>query len=208
MPRLISERYSVRVPFDRRFWPSSSHGHRVTHQITTNQITTNSDHHEDVVAAPHHLVFAQLEPAVGGALAGLDVVLVAVPRADEMQLVGEGLALVGAVGPDDVDHLVDQDSLAGGSAGVQAVVAVGVIVAVLEEHADLVLAGNDNATVAVLELGGLGDKALGHCGRSPSVCLAPRQGAAAGRIAQMGRPVLVEIRGPRTGWTHGNALRT
>src|SRR5215831_3169708 len=135
MPRLISERYSVRVPFDRRFWPSSSHGHRVTHQITTNQITTNSDHNEDVVAAPHHLVLAQLELAVAGAFAGLDVVLVAVPRADEMQLVGKRLALVGAVGIDDIDNLVDHDALAGGAAGVQAEVAVGVVGAVLEEDA-------------------------------------------------------------------------
>src|SRR5271170_872744 len=33
-----------------------------------------------------HLVFAQLELAVGDALAGLDVVFIAVPRAHEMQL--------------------------------------------------------------------------------------------------------------------------
>src|ERR1700742_4522531 len=37
----------------------------------------------DVVPLLHHLVAAQLELAVGDALAGLDVVFIAVPRADE-----------------------------------------------------------------------------------------------------------------------------
>src|SRR5262249_36919193 len=54
-----------------------------------------------VVSPLHDLVAAQLELAVGHALAGLDVVLVAVPRADEVRLgVGEIHALRGLVGRD------------------------------------------------------------------------------------------------------------
>src|ERR1700722_13888153 len=41
----------------------------------------------DLIAFLHHLVFAQLELAVGHAFASLHVVFVAVPRADEMHLV-------------------------------------------------------------------------------------------------------------------------
>jgi hypothetical protein len=116
----------------------------------------------DVLAALHHLVLAQLELAVADAFAGLHVVLVAVPRADEMQVVREGLALVGAVGRDDVDHAVDQQPLARRAARVQAGVAVGVVGAAGEEHADLMPASGDDAPVAVGELRCLGDEPLGH----------------------------------------------
>src|SRR5262249_57620923 len=57
---------------------------------------------ENVVAAPHDVEFLQLEPPVADAFAGLELVLVAVPRADEMHLVGEDLPLIGAVGADHV----------------------------------------------------------------------------------------------------------
>ena len=53
---------------------------------------------EDVVAAPDHVVLLQPQPAVADAFAGLELVFVAVPRADEMHVVGECLALIGAVG--------------------------------------------------------------------------------------------------------------
>ncbi len=56
----------------------------------------------------HHLEFLQLQLAVADAAAGLELVFVAVPRTDEVHLVGEGLALIGAVRADHVDHLVDQ----------------------------------------------------------------------------------------------------
>src|ERR1043165_7596206 len=95
----------------------------------------------DVLAALHHLVLAQLELAVAAEFAGLHVVFVAVPRADEMQVVAEGLPLVGAVGRDDVDHLIDQQAFAGRTALVDAQVAVGVEAAAREEHADLVAPG-------------------------------------------------------------------
>ena len=80
-----------------------------------------------------------------------------------MHVIAEHLALIGAVGRDHVLDPVDHDSLAGRTAGVGAVIAVGVIGAVLAEHADFLLAGNDDAPVAVLQVGGFGNKAFGHC---------------------------------------------
>ena len=106
--------------------------------------------------------FFSLQAAVADALAGLEVELVAVPRADEMHLVGERLPLIGAVLGDHVDHLVDHDPLAGRPAGMDAVVTVGVIGAALVEDADLLASGDDDAAVAVVEIGGLGDEAFGH----------------------------------------------
>src|SRR5207248_1961389 len=86
--------------------------------------------------------------------------------AGEVHLVGKFLAFVGAVGVEDVLHLVDQDAFAGRPAGMDAVIAVGVVVAILEEHADLVPAGDHDAAVAILHVAGLGDEGFGH-GRAP-----------------------------------------
>src|ERR1700736_6325832 len=107
----------------------------------------------DLVSLLHHLVAAQLELAVGHAFAGLDVVFVAVPRAHEVRLgVGEVEALGGLVGHDPLFDLGDDQPLAGGSALVQAVIAVGVELAAVLEHADLGIADEHDAAVAVLEL--------------------------------------------------------
>src|SRR5215471_3284879 len=74
----------------------------------------------DVVSLLHHLVAAQLELAVGDALAGLHVVLVAMPRADEVGLgVREVEALRGLVGHDPLLDLGDDQPLAGRAALVQ-----------------------------------------------------------------------------------------
>src|SRR5262245_14278803 len=126
-----------------------------------------SDHDEDFVAALDHLVLAELQLAIADALAGLEIVLIAVPRAGEMHVVAEGLPFVGLIRVEDVHHVVDQDALAGRPASMHAVIRIGVVVAVLEEHADLVLAGDDDAAVSVLQLGRLGDKTLGHACDSP-----------------------------------------
>src|SRR5262249_16468216 len=116
-----------------------------------------------VVSTLHDLVAAQLELAVGDALAGLDVILVAVPRADEVRLgVGEVEALRGLVGHDPLFDLGDDQALAGRAALVQAVIAVGVELAAVPEHADLGTADEHDAAVAVLELGCLANELLGH----------------------------------------------
>src|SRR5262249_16348990 len=114
-----------------------------------------------VVSALHSLVAAQLELAVGDALAGLDVVLVAVPRADEVGLgVGKVKALRGLVGHDPLFHLGDDQALAGRAALVQAVIAVGVEFAAVLEHTDLGVADEHDAAIAVLELGCLANELL------------------------------------------------
>src|SRR5712691_8684773 len=126
-----------------------------------------SSHHVDVVAAAHDVVFPQFQPAVADAFAGLDVVLVAMPRTDERQFVGEGLAAIGPVRRDEVHHLVDQDALAGRPAGMKAVIAVGVVGAVLVEHADLMAAGGDDAAIPVGHLRRLGNEPFGHVAFPP-----------------------------------------
>src|SRR5262249_44292557 len=68
----------------------------------------------NVVSLLHHLVASQLEPAIGDAFAGLDVVFVAVPGADEVGLgVREVEALRGLVGHDALFDLGDDQPLAG-----------------------------------------------------------------------------------------------
>src|SRR5262249_24839629 len=117
----------------------------------------------NVVSPLHDLIAAQLELAVGDAFAGLDVVLVAVPRADEVRLgVGEVESLRGLVRRNALFDLGDDQALAGRAALVQAVIAVGVELAAVPEHADLCIADEYDAAVAVLELGCLANELLGH----------------------------------------------
>src|SRR5262249_28736307 len=122
---------------------------------------------ENIVTAADDLELLQLQPPVADAFAGLELVFVAVPRADEMHVVRECLALVGAVLRDHVDHTVDHDPFAGRTAGMDALVAVSEVGAVLEEHADLGVAGEHDTAVAVLHLGRLGNEAFGHFDHSP-----------------------------------------
>src|SRR5262245_50828844 len=96
--------------------------------------TTRSDDNKNVIAALDHVVFAELEPAVADAFAGLEIVLVAVPGAGEVHIIGELLPLIGAVGVQNVYHLVDQDAFARRPASVHAVVGIGVVGTVLEEY--------------------------------------------------------------------------
>src|SRR3979411_1117132 len=92
----------------------------------------------NLVSLLHHLVAPQLELAVGDAFAGLDVVFVAVPRAHEMRFgIGEIQALGGLVRHDPLFHRGDDHAFAGGSALVQAIIAVGVEFAAVLEDADL-----------------------------------------------------------------------
>jgi hypothetical protein len=71
--------------------------------------------------APHHLEAFQPQPAVGRALADLEIVFVAVPGAQKMDfMLGKLLPVPATVGPDHVLDLVHEEALAGRSALVQA----------------------------------------------------------------------------------------
>src|SRR5260221_9795329 len=72
-----------------------------------------------------HFVFAQLELAVGDAFAGLEVILIAVPGAHEVEFgIGEIQALRGFIGHDALFDLGDGETLEGRPALVRAVVEV------------------------------------------------------------------------------------
>src|SRR5262249_39556070 len=57
-----------------------------------------------VFAALHDIKALELEAAVADAFTGFQVVFVAVPGADEMNLIGKGLSLIGAVARYDIDN--------------------------------------------------------------------------------------------------------
>src|SRR5262249_28753598 len=84
--------------------------------------------------------------------------------------VGEIQALRGLVGHDALFHLGDRQPLAGRPALMQAIVAVCVEYAVLTEHTNLMVAGEHDAALAVLEVGNLADKSLSHL-KHPSTSL-------------------------------------
>src|SRR5262245_42266107 len=130
---------------------------------------------QDIVAAPDDVELFQPQPSVADAFAGLQLVFITVPRADEMNLVRERLALVGAVRRNHVDHAVDHEPLAGRPAGMDAGVAVGEVSAVLVEHADFRVSSDDDAAIAVLHLGRLGHEAFRHGGSSLARTLAWRR---------------------------------
>src|SRR5262245_26756728 len=92
------------------------------------------------------------------------------PRADDMRLIViVGLGHKRAVLGIEVDHLAPDDTLAGRAALVQAMVAVGVIGAVMPIDADLDPALTDNADIAILHLDVLAYENLRHPSRSPSI---------------------------------------
>ena len=76
--------------------------------------------------------------------------------------VGEIEPARGLVGHDLLFDLGDGEPLAGRPALVQAEIAIGVVFALLLEHADLVLAHEYDATVAILHFRRLCDELLGH----------------------------------------------
>src|SRR6516164_11476629 len=136
-----------------------------------------SGNNVEVVAALYHLVFLQLQPAVADALAGGEFVFVAVPGADEMHFVGKRLPLVGAVLGNEIDDLIDQNAFAGRPAGMNAVIGVGVVGAAVVKHADLVIAGGNDAAVAFGQVRGLGDEPLCHLKRSLASSYCARRNA-------------------------------
>src|SRR5713101_3178109 len=115
----------------------------------------------NLVPLRDHFVFAQLELAVGDAFAGLEVILIAVPGAHEVEFgIGEIQALRGLIGHDALFDFGDGEPLAGRSTLVQAVVAVSIKSAVFPEHTDLMVAEEHDTAIAILELGNLADKFL------------------------------------------------
>src|SRR6516225_45339 len=157
--------------------------------ITPGRAPLNDD--EDIFAAPNDVELFQSQPPVADAFARLQLVLVTVPRADEMDLVRERLALIGAVRRDHIDHAVDHEPLAGRPAGMHAGVAVGEVGAILVEHADFRVSSNDDAPIAVLHLGCLGNEAFRHGGtpRAHS-SMAPPRGVAQNAWHEAGRASL------------------
>src|SRR5580692_9108224 len=120
---------------------------------------------DDIKFVPllHRLVFLQLHLAVRHALAGLHVVFHAVPGADEMHLIlGEVEAHRGLVRTQPFLDLGDGQAFAGRTALMQAEIAVGVELAFMPEHADLVVTDKNNAAVAVFHFGEFCDEFLGH----------------------------------------------
>ena len=90
------------------------------------------------------------------------------PRADEVHFgLREVEALRCLVGTQPLLDLGDGEALAGRAALMQAEIAVGVELAFVAEDADLVLAGENDPAIAVLELSGLTDVLLGHAATPP-----------------------------------------
>src|SRR5215831_14014583 len=139
-------------------------------RITPGQAPLNDD--EDIVAAPNDVELFQSQPPVADAFAGLQLVFITMPRADEMNFVRERLPLIGAVRRDHVDHAVDHEPFAGRPAGMDASVAVGEVGAVFVEHADFRVSRHDDASIAVVHLGRLGNEAFRHGGSSLARTLA------------------------------------
>src|SRR5215472_13420274 len=137
-------------------------------RIAPGQAALNDD--EDIFAATNDVELFQSQPPVADAFAGLQLVFITVPRADEMDLVRERLPLIGAVRRDHVDHAVDHEPFAGRPAGMDASVAVGEVGAVFVEHADFRVSRHDDASIAVLHLRRLGNEAFRH-GAAPSRAL-------------------------------------
>src|SRR5258708_19547087 len=131
-------------------------------RITRGQVPLNDD--EVIFAAPNAVDLFQSRPPVADAFARLQLVLVTVPRADEMNLVRERLALIGAVRRDHIDHAVDHEPLAGRPASMHAGVAVGEVRATLVEPADFLVSSNADAPIALFHLAPLPNEPSRHSG--------------------------------------------
>src|SRR3954464_15570872 len=103
----------------------------------------------DVLSALHDLVAFQPQPPVGRTFAGLEIVFVAVPWADEVHLVGESLPVPGSVGTEYVLDLVHDDAFAGRPTLMNAEILVGVERALPVKHADLFARMFDDTALAV-----------------------------------------------------------
>src|SRR5262249_8938343 len=127
--------------------------------------------------------------AVARALAGLDVVLVAVPGAHEVRLVGgETLAEPGLVGPEHILDLVHDHAFAARPALAQAEILIGVELALPMKHADLAAIVKHDAAVAFGKVFYLLDEHFRHVFSVPP---APLQRAMLANRDSVGASVLV-----------------
>jgi hypothetical protein len=86
-----------------------------------------------------------------------------VPGADEVHLrLGEVQALGGLIGSQPFLDLGDGEAFAGRAALVQAEIAVGVVLTLMPEHADFVVADKPDAAIAILHFRRLRDELLSH----------------------------------------------
>src|SRR5580704_5964576 len=116
-----------------------------------------------VLAFLQRLVLLQPHFAIADALAGLHVVFHAVPRADEVHFVfREEQAHRRLVGAKPLLDLGDGQTFASRAALVQAEITVSVKLAIVLEHADLVVADEDDPALAVLHFRKLCDKFFRH----------------------------------------------
>src|SRR5262245_17495371 len=117
----------------------------------------------EIGAATHDLIRFQPQRAIAGAFAGLDVVFVAVPGADEVRLVGgELLAEPDLMGAEHVLDLGHDYALAAGAALVQTEILISVELALPVEHADLAAVVKYDAAVAFGKVLDLLDKHFRH----------------------------------------------
>src|SRR5215813_5441221 len=122
----------------------------------------------EIGAAAHDLIRSEPQRAVACTFAGLDVVLVAMPGADEVCFVGgELLAEPGLVGAEHVLDLVHDHALAAGAALVEAEILISVELALPVEHSDLAAVVKHDAAVAFGEVLDLLDEHFRHVSFHP-----------------------------------------
>src|SRR5882757_4808705 len=125
--------------------------------------STTSDDDIDASVALNHVVTLEPQARIGRAFAGLELVLPAVPGADDMRLVlVVGLAEIALVRAVELDHLVPDQALAGRAALMQAMIAVGVVGAAVPVDPDLDPVLADDADIAILHFDFIADKNLRH----------------------------------------------
>src|SRR5215470_5234192 len=119
----------------------------------------------DVLPAPDDFKVFQLQLAIGDAFAGLEIILVAVPWADEVNFVtGKLLPDPTAIGAKDILDLVHDDAFAGRSALMDAQILVRVELALPVKHSDLATLVRHDTSFAVGKLRDFSDKQFRHSG--------------------------------------------
>src|SRR5262245_28922796 len=133
----------------------------VARSITSRSMTSDDD--IDPSVALNHLVAPKLEARIRCTFAGLELVLPAVPGADDVRLVlVVGLAEKAPVRSEEVHDPVPDDAFAGRAALVQAVIAVRVVGTSMPVDTDFEPVLADDANSAILHLDVLANENLRH----------------------------------------------